>query len=514
MAPLATILSIVLAACCALPAYAAELDPIVIKGSRFFYKTSGQQFFIKGVAYQDGDNSVESYSDPLANPAGCRRDIPFLKELQTNVVRVYAVHPEKNHDECMRLLADAGIYVLADLAEPSQSIDRNSPEWDINLYARYTSVIDSLAKYTNVIGFFAGNEVANDRANTDASAFVKAAVRDMKAYIYEKGYRPMGIGYATDDDADIRLNLAAYFDCGTDDERIDFWGYNIYEWCGDSTFETSGYADRTKEFAKYNVPVFFAEYGCNTVSPRKFSEVQAIYGPKMTSIWSGGIVYMYFQEQNNYGLVDVSGSSVEKLEDFTALASQMAKVTPKGPKMAAYTPVHTDNAPCPTISSDWEASSRLPPTPDKELCDCMTRSITCRAKSSVRDEDLSRLFSTVCGLSPSACDGIASNATGGIYGTYGMCNPIDQLSWAFNAYYEEQVKKGHGDTACHFGGAAATQTPVKKPVCTVKPHVSIKVSQSDAVTWLNASIWEVSGSAFGGVYLGCAIVAGLGMLLL
>jgi hypothetical protein len=30
----------------------AAVDPIVIKGQKFFYKNNGTQFFMKGVAYQ------------------------------------------------------------------------------------------------------------------------------------------------------------------------------------------------------------------------------------------------------------------------------------------------------------------------------------------------------------------------------------------------------------------------------------------------------------------------------
>lgn len=244
-----------------------------------------------------GDNK---YTDPLADEKGCTRDIPLLQQLQTNTIRVYAVDPTKDHSKCMNMLQDAGIYVIADLGEPLTSINRDDPQWNLEIYDRYTSVVDAFQQYTNLLGFFAGNEVSNAPNNTEASAFVKAAVRDVKKYISDKKYRPIGVGYATNDD-DTRTNLADYFDCGAPEDSIDFWGYNIYSWCGDSDLKDSHYQERTDEFSTYNVPAFFAEYGCNTVLPRKFTEVSALFGSDMTPVWSGGILYMYFQETNNYG---------------------------------------------------------------------------------------------------------------------------------------------------------------------------------------------------------------------
>src|SRR5258708_22593322 len=87
-----------------------------------------------------------TFIDPLANGTACQRDLPYLKQLGVNTVRVYSVNAALNHDTCMQALSGAGIYVMyvtaasptrtrsliyiLDLTLPVHvSIDRPSPSW-------------------------------------------------------------------------------------------------------------------------------------------------------------------------------------------------------------------------------------------------------------------------------------------------------------------------------------------------------------------------------------------------
>ncbi|CAN8095244.1 unnamed protein product [Discula destructiva] len=450
----------------------ADVEPIVMKGQHFFYE-NGTQFFMKGVAYQRDSGSSEAakrdessidYIDPLADATRCARDVPILAAAGTNVIRTYALDPTADHDDCMSLLADAGIYVISDLSSPDQAIIRSAPVWDTALYSRYTSVIDAMKDYKNVIGFFGGNEVTNNASNTDASAFVKAAVRDAKAYINSTADRWMGVGYAANDDATIRDNMAYYFNCGDQDSAIDFWGYNIYEWCGESTFETSGYSEVVSFFSNYSIPVFFSEYGCNNdgAADRIFQETTELYSSEMTEVIAGGIVYMYFQEDNDYGLVSEIGSkSVSTLKDYTSLSSRVNAAKPTSTSMDAYSATNTA-ASCPAIGSSWQAANILPPTPDSDLCECMYNSLTCVASADIESDGYGELYGYICGEDSSYCAGVTTNATSGVYGAYSMCDATQMLGYVLDQYYQGQDS---AESACSFSGQATIKTAATASAC-------------------------------------------------
>ncbi|KAH9884269.1 family 72 glycoside hydrolase [Xylariomycetidae sp. FL2044] len=531
-------------------ASSATLEPIVVKGTKFFTE-SGAQFYMKGIAYQEeagtgagGESTGSKYKDPLSDKSICERDVPLLKELGVNTIRTYAIDPEADHSDCMSMLDDAGIYVIADLGEPSLSINRDSPAWNVELFDRYKGVVDNLGQYTNVIGFFAGNEVTNNATNTPASAFVKAATRDTKKYISDKmasGGRWMGVGYAANDDAEIRVHMAQYFNCGEQEEAIDFWGYNIYSWCGDSSYTESGYDVQVEFFSNYSVPVFFAEYGCNNpggAEGRKWEDTTALYSDDMTPVFSGGLVYMFHQEENDYGVVEVDGDKATKMDNFDVLKEKLSEVEPSSTSMSAYEPTNSPAA-CPAVSDEWQvAEAAMPPTPDSDLCNCMFKSLSCAPSDDLDEKDFGDIFGYVCENDEDACAGIKHETDTGVYGPYSMCNPKEQLGFVLNAYYNNQ---NQASDACDFNGAAkvnsspSTESSCEDALASASSAVAVAATAtagsgtsgtgSGSGSGDNTSSAAVPGSVqlapiltFGnvavGLYMVAAMATGAGMIML
>ena len=159
----------------------------------------------------------------------------------------------------------------------------------------------------------------------------------------------------------------------------------------------------------------------------------------------------------------------------------------------------------------------------------MVANLTCKAKSSVSNDDFADLFRTACGKGN--CDGINKNGTTGKYGAYSMCATSDQLSFAFNAYYQQLS----GDSnSCNFNGNAQKQTasvssqckallseagPAGTGVVTSAPSGTgaaggAATSSSSGV----AALVTVPEFDFGllklGTYVTAAVMAGAGMILL
>ncbi|OCL12716.1 glycoside hydrolase family 72 protein [Glonium stellatum] len=337
------------------------LPAVEVRGNAFF--AGNERFYVRGVAYQPG--GAADAADPLTDIPSLKRDIENFKKLGINTIRVYTIDNSKNHDEAMKLLDDAGIYLALDANTPKYSLNRESKA---ALHASYNDVylqsvfatIDAFAGYNNLLLFFSGNEVINDNNNTHAATYIKAVTRDMKQYISNRASRLIPVGYSSADVAENIEEQALYFNCGTDDERADFFAFNDYSWCDPSSFTTSGWDKKVKTYSDYSIPLFLSEFGCIT-NTRKWGEIASLYSTNMTSVYSGGIVYEYTVEPNGYGLVEVGANgNIEPNDDFDRLATAYKKTlnpTGNGGFKENGTPSE-----CPPQREGWDVEGTLLPS--------------------------------------------------------------------------------------------------------------------------------------------------------
>jgi hypothetical protein len=343
----------------------SDLPKISVSGNAFW--SGKERFYLRGIDYQPGGAAANA--DPLADPDVCKRDIANFADLGVNTIRVYAVDNSKDHDECMKELADNGIYLVLDVNNPAYSINRKDPHPSYN--AKYLqsvfATIEMFSKYSNTLAFFSGNEVINDEKDTDKSApYVKAVTRDIKNYQNSRGLRRIPVGYSAADVASNRMQSAQYFNCGSDDMRSDFFAFNDYSWCN-SDFKESAWDQKVKNFTDYGLPIFLSEWGCIKNRPRQFDEVAALMSDEMTGVYSGGLMYEYSIEENDYGVVDLEGGlngKVVKNDEFDLFKEALKNnPAPTGNGGAASTTHAMD---CPTSDASWNVDPSLVPEMPKQ----------------------------------------------------------------------------------------------------------------------------------------------------
>jgi hypothetical protein len=318
----------------------AALPSLEVQGSQFINPKTGDAFQIVGVAYQIGGSAGYDPShgkDPLSNGDICRRDAALMQMLGINTIRVYNLDPNLNHDECASIFNAAGMYMLIDVNSPLVGESLNSFQPWTSYYEAYVNrtfaIVENFKSYPNLLAFFSGNEVIDAvKTGADVPPYIRAVTRDLKNYIKNHADRKIPVGYSAADVRDVLEDSWNYFQCSIEGEegdmsRADIFALNSYSWCGDSNFKDSSYDQLVALFKTTTVPVFYSEFGCNTPSPRIFTEIGTIYGPQMTGVFSGGVVYEYAQEPNNYGLVQVNDDdTVDLLSDFRTLQNQYAKL--------------------------------------------------------------------------------------------------------------------------------------------------------------------------------------------
>lgn len=456
-------------------AHTALALPSITRTGRYLYTPDGNRFYIKGISYQEqGTLAVtndpnafpepDNFVDPLAIPAACKRDIPYLQQLTVNAIRVYSVNSSLNHDECMSAFDAAGIYTIIDLALPvNGSLDRASPAWTTNLLDLYIGTIDAFSKYSNVLAFNVGNEVVTMTNNTVAAPFIKAAARDVKAYLRSKGSKAL-VGYAsTDGSADWRDPLANYLACDSDTDSLDIYGLNNYRWCGASTFENS-YASVEASFTNYPIAAYFSEYGCVTSPPRLWTEATALFSSQMTPVWSGGIAFSYFFAVGGYGMVNISSdnTTVTVSDDFNRLKNVLSTITTINDPVQSSAS-QSSYPSCPSANTTFLASSSLPPTPNLSACNCIVKnSLSCLFTPTTPQgvNGVGSLLDLGCqllGQNGGSCDAIAGNGQTGTYGALSGCDPNTKLSYVFSQYYERTARNPQ---SCSFGGNATVASPL------------------------------------------------------
>ncbi|PPJ60340.1 hypothetical protein CBER1_10733 [Cercospora berteroae] len=366
-------------------------EPIRTKGNQFW--RGDERFLIKGINYfkqkldrEASKNGIRrwKHQDALANEQldELREDLEILQELGINTLLVPHLDPTKDYQEALNLLAEKGFYLVVEIGTSGREILKNGRVYrntEIDLDACYTfdaiqndlRLVDQLADFQNVLGFMVAGDCINRRQQvTRFAAVLRAFVRDAKAFLRLRGGRIAPVGISNPCLMDLRLPALKYFTAGSREERVDFFAPQDYSWCGPSNFKISGWqrAVEILEHEDVRVPMFLAEFGCNT-HERIWDEVACLYGEEMLGAYSGGCVYCFEEYWNGYGVVKRGEDGrAERKREFETLKGRLQEASRvSATAMSGMEPRDYENwtgeFPGETRNDAWMATSALPCCP-------------------------------------------------------------------------------------------------------------------------------------------------------
>ncbi|KEQ63463.1 glycolipid anchored surface protein GAS1 [Aureobasidium melanogenum CBS 110374] len=288
------------------------------------------KFFVRGVVYYPKDNRHNPiFNDPIADDciSMLEQNVVLFKELGINTLYIYSVDNTKQHDKAMKLLQEAGIYVVVGVSTPSCCINRSDPYESYNTanVSYFLKTAGVMAGYANTLGIVATYHMAGFRDSLHAFPVLKAVIRDLKRFLLashkSKGTRVLPVGYSQPTAVHIkRSEFLEYLYLGDQESAIDFLAasYRLkrlpnYGWAGiKSNMQMSGWNALIDRYENFAIPAFLSEYGVNTYQPRQFLETSALYSDPMTRVFSGGCVYDFTDTPNNFGLVAMPGADKER----------------------------------------------------------------------------------------------------------------------------------------------------------------------------------------------------------
>ncbi|KAH0363540.1 glycolipid anchored surface protein GAS1, partial [Aureobasidium melanogenum] len=261
--------------------------PITVRG-RYFWR-GDERFFIRGVTYYPKDNRHDPiFDDPIADDciSVLEQNVVLFKELGINTLYIYAIDNTKQHDKAMKLLQEAGIYVVVGVSTPSCCINRSDPYESYNTanVSSFLKTAGVMAGYANTLGIVATYHMVRFRDSLHAFPVLKAVVRDLKRFLLSnntrKGTRVLPVGYLQPTAVHIkRSEFLEYLYLGDQESAIDFLAATTELWVGGDKVEHAN------------------------VWLERFHP--------MTRVFSGGCVYDFTDTPNNFGLVAMPGADQE-----------------------------------------------------------------------------------------------------------------------------------------------------------------------------------------------------------